>query len=201
MSDSAGARLRELRAQIATKTGTLSASDKRLTTVVRQCEQAAEARNRRDIDLSSRNKKRAEILCSLRDTTAAICNDMLAVRDGDSWALSFTAVASQIVAALATAYTAGDERAQAAMIQNLRSLSTELANAFPQGRITVTDWKLSVDALDCPNVAVEPVKEPHPYAQTLSKQVLTLRDAGFVLREFRQMFVLSKNNIHVIRPA
>jgi hypothetical protein len=196
-----GERLRALRAQIANNADALQTSDKRLTQSVKQSEVAAKSRNQRDQETLARRKKLAEQLTKVRDTTSAICNDMLAVRDGDSWSLSFAAVANQCVAALATASLAGDEAGQAAMIQNLRSLSNEIANAFPQGRITVTDWKISVEALDVPSVSVEPVREPHPYAQTISKQVLTLRDSGFNLREFRQLFVLNKHNIHVIRPA
>ena len=83
---------------------------------------------------------------------------------------------------------------------NLSSLAAEMAKAFPDRRMAVDPWQRAIAALGEP---VEPKYDtkPHPHVESLSRLVLTLRDTGPSLKDFRAYYAPFGTSLHIIRPA
>lgn len=169
--------------------------DKRLGEV-RHIQDANRERAQR-LELSRAEFGKAYSTLSLK--TAAACNEILQARSHDEWSLGFSYLANYLLAQLGASRQAGDERRFGAMLYNLSRLVAEMKRGFPESALVLDAWQRAIEAL---GTAGEPEADakPHPYADSLSRVVLLLRDTGPRIA-LREIYAPSESGLHVIRPA
>jgi hypothetical protein len=145
---------------------------------------------------AERRETEQQSMAGLMEAADALVNDMMAARNGDSWSLALAYLLQYAIGHLAT----GDTPTRSAMAANLHNLVAALEQAFPQGRGTVGDLRRAVSPYQA-GVAHAVLSEPHPYVDTLARQVLTVRDSGYRLATFREFYAPGANGLHVVRPA
>lgn len=157
--------------------------------------------NRRIAELERRNAEFRQIYVELVSRTAAVCHDIVLTRPrGDAWALAFAYLVDYTLACLGLALQGEDKRTYDAMLINLSRLSDAMAKSFPDRKLVIDPWKRSVKAFgDVQAPSYEP--KPHPHVDSLSQIVLTLRDTGPSLSDFREFYAPSEGGLHIIRPA
>jgi hypothetical protein len=136
---------------------------------------------------------------SLVNKTAAVCHELVITRSHDEWSLAFSYLANSTLATLGQARQAGDDRVANAMLFNLSRMSGEMVKSFSESALVMDAWQRAVQSL---GVANEPDADPkpHPFADSLSQLVLLLRDTGPKIG-LREIYAVSENGLHVIRPA
>jgi hypothetical protein len=160
----------------------------------------SDAQIRRAREAEARREQFRKRFAELVQRSGDVAHDMLLARSQDEWSLAFGFLLNHSLSHLGLAYASGDQRAIDAMLFNLKSLSDETAKAFPDRRMAIEPWQRSVDELGDP-AQPNPDPKPHPNVETLSRIVLTLRDTGPGLRDFRSVFAPHGANLHIIRPA
>ena len=155
---------------------------------------------RRARDAEARREAFRQRQAEVVERSSAICHDMLLMRGQDEWSLAFGFLVNHSIGHLGLAYASADERTLQAMITNLSRLAAETMKAFPDRRMAVDPWQRAIAALGEPNEPQYDTK-PHPHVESLSRVVLTLRDTGPSLKDFRAYFAPFGTALHIIRPA
>lgn len=152
-------------------------------------------------ELEYRNAEFQQAYTELVNRTSAVCHDVMHSRPrGDTWGTAFAFLAHYTLAQLGLARQCGDKRVFDAMLINLVRLSDAMSKSFPDRKLVIDPWRRSAHAfgeISIPNY--DP--KPHPHVDSLSPIVLTLRDTGPSLGEFREFFAPSESGLHIIRPA
>jgi hypothetical protein len=86
------------------------------------------------------------------------------------------------------------------MLTNLVRLSDAMAKSFPDRKLVIDPWQRAVKAFG-EVIPPEYEPKPHPHVDSLSQIVLTLRDTGPSLADFRELYAPSESGLHIIRPA
>jgi len=79
-------------------------------------------------------------------------------------------------------------------------LSDAMSRSFPDRKLVIDPWRRAANAFGNLSVPSYDTK-PHPHVDSLSPLVLTLRDTGPSLSDFREFFAASDSGLHIIRPA
>jgi hypothetical protein len=160
----------------------------------------SDAQLKKSRDAEARRETSRQRQAEVIERSAAICHDMLLMRAQDEWSLAFGFLVNHTLGHLSLAYASADDRILKAMVTNLSRLADETAKAFPDRRMAVDPWQRAIAALGEP---AEPAYEskPHPHVESLSRLVLTLRDTGPGLKDFRAYYAPFGATLHIIRPA
>jgi hypothetical protein len=159
-----------------------------------------DAQLRRSRDAEARREAFRQRQAEIVERSSAICHDMLLTRGQDEWSLAFAFLVNHSLGHLGLAYMSADERTMQAMVANLSGLAGETAKAFPDRRMAVDPWQRAIAALGEPTEPKYDTK-PHPHVESLSRVVLTLRDTGPSLKDFRAYYAPFGTALHIIRPA
>jgi hypothetical protein len=159
-----------------------------------------DAQIRRGREAESRRENFRQRQTEIAEKSSAVCHDMLLMRSQDEWSLAFGLLVNHSLGHLGLAYAASDERMMQGMVFNLTRLAEETAKAFPDRRMAIDPWKRAIASL---GEATEPTHDakPHPNVESLSRLVLTLRDTGPALKDFRAYYAPFGSALHIIRPA
>lgn len=159
-----------------------------------------DAQLRKNRDAEARREAHRQRLAELAERSSAVCHDIVLMRNQDEWALAFGFLVNHSLGHLGLATMSAEERTVQAMLLNLSNLAAEMARAFPDRRMVVDPWQRAVAAM---GDSVEPRYDarPHPHVESLSRLVLTLRDTGPSLKEFRAYYAPFGTSLHIIRPA
>ena len=160
----------------------------------------SDAQIRRARESEARRETLRKRLAELVERSGAVGHDMLLARSQDEWSMAFSVIVNQSLSHLGLAYAGGDQRVVDAMLFNLKSLADETARAFPDRRMAVEPWQRSIAEMGDASEP-QPDPKPHPNVETLSRLVLTLRDTGPGLRDFRSIYAPYGSGLHIIRPA
>jgi len=160
----------------------------------------SDAQLRRTRDAEARREAFRQRQAEVVERSSAICHDMLLMRSQDEWSLAFGFIVNHSLAHLGLAYAASEERTLQAMIFNLSNLAAETARAFPDRRMAVDPWQRAIATLGDPSEPKYDTK-PHPHVESLSRVILTLRDTGPSLKDFRAYYAPFGASLHIIRPA
>ena len=159
-----------------------------------------DAQLRKSRDAETRREAFRQRQAELVERSSAACHDLLLTRNQDEWALAFGLLVNHSLGNLGLAYTSADERTVQAMLLNLSNLAAEMVRAFPDRRMVFDPWQRAIASMGEPSEPRYDTK-PHPHVESLSRLVLTLRDTGPSLKEFRAYFAPFGTSLHIIRPA
>jgi len=162
---------------------------------------AAAAQSRKIADLRRKDVAYSQAYQELMARTSAVCHDIILTRPrGDAWALAFAYLVNYTLANMGLARLCDDRRLFEAMLTTLVRLSAAMAKSFPDRKLVIDPWTRAVKAFG--EVPPPPYEaKPHPHVDSLSQILLTLRDTGPSLSEFREFFAPSEAGLHIIRPA
>jgi hypothetical protein len=151
-------------------------------------------------DRERRAAETAAMFGELVHSSASVADDLLQLRGNDAWSTSFAYLLNYSLAWLGASQQQRDERTVTAMLANMRHMCEELKKQFPNGRISISGWQRALEKF---GTQAEPAcsDEPHPFVDTLARQVLTIRNTGMALSGFRQFYAPSGPQLHIIRPA
>jgi hypothetical protein len=209
--DASAAEAKASSAKVGEITAVLERERAKLRELAEQLKQAQEAhaasageatvQKKRVKDLERKNLEFQQTYVELMNRTSAVCHDIVLTRPrGDAWALAFAYLVDYTLAYLGLARQCDDSRTLNAMVANLSRLSEAMAKSFPDRKLVIDPWQRSVKAFG----DVKPPSydaKPHPQVDSLSQILLTLRDTGPRLPEFREFFAPSETGLHIIRPA
>ena len=152
-------------------------------------------------DLEQRNTEFQQAYSELVNRTEAVCHDLMLTRPrGDTWGIAFAYLTNYSLAQFGLARQCGDKRIFDAMLINLVRLSDAMSRSFPDRKLVIDPWRRAANAFGNLSVPSYDTK-PHPHVDSLSPLVLTLRDTGPSLSDFREFFAASDSGLHIIRPA
>ncbi len=142
-----------------------------------------------------------QVYSELVNRTATICHDIVLTRPrGDAWALAFAYLVDYTLSNIGLARQCNDQKMFDAMLTNLARLSEAMAKAFPDRKLVVDPWRRAVKAFGDVTPPAYDAK-PHPHVDSLSQIMLTVRDTGPSLSDFRELYAPSESGLHIIRPA
>jgi hypothetical protein len=157
--------------------------------------------NKRLRELERKDLEFQQIYLELANRTSAVCHDILITRPrGDAWALAFAYLSNAIMANFGMARQCGDKSIFDAMLTNLNRLADAMAKSFPDRKLVIDPWNRAIRAFGEINAPSYDSK-PHPHVDSWSQILLTLRDTGPSLTDFREFFAPSEAGLHIIRPA
>ena len=164
--------------------------------------QALNAKTKKRLrDLEFKNTDFQTKYIELVNRTEAVCHDIVLNRPrGDIWGLAFAYLTNYSLAHLGLARQCGDIKVFNAMLTNFVRLADAMSKSFPDRKLLIDPWRRSVNAFENVSVPVYEAK-PHPHVDSLSPLLLTLRDTGPSLSEFREFFAPSEAGLHIVRPA
>ncbi len=152
-------------------------------------------------DLERSDQAFQAIYSELINRTGAVCHDLVLTRPrGDAWALAFVYLVDYSLSYLGLARQCNDQRVFDAMLLNLSRLSEAMSKAFPDRKLVIDPWQRAVKAMGDPKSPTYDQK-PHPHVDSLSQIILTVRETGPSLSEFREYYAPSDSGLHIIRPA
>ena len=133
--------------------------------------------------------------------TEAVCHDVVLNRPrGDTWGLAFAYLTNYSLAQLGLARQCGDKQVFDAMILNLTRLADAMSKSFSDRKLVMEPWRRAVNAFDGVSTPTYETK-PHPHVDSISPLLLTLRDTGPSLTDFREFYAPTETGLHIIRPA
>ena len=152
-------------------------------------------------DLELSNQGFQQIYAELMNRTAAVCHDLVLTRPrGDNWALAFVYLVDYTLAYLGLARQCNDQRVFDAMVTNLARLADAMSRSFPDRKLVIDPWQRAVKAFG--EIKPPPYdQKPHPHVDSLSQILLTVRETGPSLGDFREFYAPSESGLHIIRPA
>ncbi len=159
------------------------------------------AKKKRIQELEYKNTEFQNAYIELVSRTAAVCHDLLLTRQrGDVWGTAFAFLVNYSLAHLGLARQCADRKTFDAMLVNLTRMSDAMAKSFPDRKLVIDPWRRAVKTF---GEITPPTydSKPHPHVDSLSPIVLTLRDTGPSLTEFREFYASSESGLHIIRPA
>ena len=178
----------------------LDAEKKSADDAVGRVIQLSDGQIKRTRDAETRRENFRQRQTEISERSSAVCHDMLLMRSYDEWSLAFCFLVNHSLGHLGLASAAGDERMMQGMQLNLSRLATETVKAFPERRMAIDPWQRSIAVLGEPTEPTHDPK-PHPHVESISRIVLTLRDTGPGLKDFRAYYAPFGSALHIIRPA
>ncbi len=152
-------------------------------------------------ELENKNSEFQAKYQELVSRTEAVCHDVVLNRPrGDTWGLAFAYLTNYSLAHLGLARQCGDKQAFNGMLLNLIRLADAMSKSFSDRKLVMEPWRRAVNAFEGVSTPTHESK-PHPHVDSLSPLLLTLRDTGPSLSDFREFYAPTETGLHIIRPA